>query len=151
MIVSQAVRIQDRQVFLGSGFPALAPVPILFDETFYNDQEQSYSILCISRPIEVDPDVCEPGPLPPPSLKSLEDVRDFLGHHAQKLDKLIQSFSQAFRQQERKGLRHHIVGLVVFLSFLCALLLFSTLMELSGLCLLRTRSTLFTPSVYSVC
>ncbi|KAG8012435.1 Ankyrin repeat domain-containing protein 27, partial [Nibea albiflora] len=49
------VRIQDRQVLLGSGFPAPASIPILFDETFYNDQEQSYSILCISRPIEVEP------------------------------------------------------------------------------------------------
>lgn len=118
MVVLQAVRIQDRQVLLGPGFPALPPVHILFDETFYNEQEQSYSILCISRPLEEDPGVGEPGPLPPSSLKSLEDVRDFLGHNAQKLDKLIQSFCQAFRQQERKGLRHHIVGLLVFPSFL---------------------------------
>ncbi|CAG01081.1 unnamed protein product, partial [Tetraodon nigroviridis] len=106
----KAVQIQDRQVLLGSGFPALAPVPILFDETFYNDQEQSYSVLCISRPIEVDPGLPEPGRREPGRLppSSLQDVRDFLGPHAQKLDKLIQSFCQAFRQQERRGLRHHI-------------------------------------------
>lgn len=147
----QVVQIQDRQVLLGPGFPALAPVPILFDETFYNHQEQSYSILCISRPLEVDPGLREPGPLPPSSLKSLDDVRDFLGQHAQKLDKLIQSFCQTFRQQERKGLRHHIVGLLVFLSLLFALLLLSTLTELSSFRPRRTRSTLSTPSVFSVC
>lgn len=107
------VRIQDRQVLLGSGFPSPASVPILFDETFYNDQEQSYSILCISRPVEAEPGTARPGtaqlgPPPPYSLKSLDDVREFLGRHAQKLDKSIQGFSQSFREQERKGLRHHI-------------------------------------------
>ncbi|KAI3371349.1 hypothetical protein L3Q82_023562 [Scortum barcoo] len=102
------VRIQDRRVLLGSGFPALASVPILFEETFYNDQEQSYSILCISRPVEVDPSPDELGPPPPYCLKSLEDVREFLGRHAQKLDKFIHGFCQAFKEQERKGLRHHI-------------------------------------------
>ncbi|XP_044050541.1 ankyrin repeat domain-containing protein 27-like isoform X2 [Siniperca chuatsi] len=102
------VRIQDRQVLLGSGFPAPASVPILFEETFYNDQEQSYSILCISRPVEVDPSPDELGPPPPYCLKSLEDVREFLGRHGQKLDKFIHGFCQAFKEQERKGLRHHI-------------------------------------------
>ncbi|TKS73792.1 Ankyrin repeat domain-containing protein 27 VPS9 domain-containing protein [Collichthys lucidus] len=102
------VRIQDRQVLLGSGFPAPASIPILFDETFYNDQEQSYSILCISRPVEVEPSPGELSPPPPYCLKSLEEVREFLGRHAQKLDKFIHGFCQAFKEQERKGLRHHI-------------------------------------------
>ncbi|XP_041794812.1 ankyrin repeat domain-containing protein 27 isoform X2 [Chelmon rostratus] len=102
------LRIQDRQVLLGSGFPAPASVPILFDETFYNDREQSFSILCISRPVEMDPSLAELGPPPPYCLKSLEDVREFLGRHAQKLDKFIHGFCQAFKEQERKGLRHHI-------------------------------------------
>ncbi|XP_059190877.1 ankyrin repeat domain-containing protein 27 [Centropristis striata] len=102
------VRIQDRQVLLGSGFPAPSSIPILFEETFYNDQEQSYSILCICRPVEVDPSPGDPSPPPPYCLKSLEDVREFLGRHAQKLDKFIHGFCQAFREQERKGIRHHI-------------------------------------------
>ncbi|KAM9854537.1 ankyrin repeat domain-containing protein 27 [Aulostomus maculatus] len=102
------VRIQDRQVLLGSGFPAPASVPILFEETFYNDQEQSYSILCISRPVEAEPSPAELSPPPPYCLKSLEDVREFLGRHAMKLDKLVHGFCQSFREQERKGLRHHI-------------------------------------------
>ncbi|KAF3855319.1 hypothetical protein F7725_023374 [Dissostichus mawsoni] len=87
---SYEVRIQDKRVFLGSG--SLVSVPILFEETFYNQQEQSYSILVLSRP-----------PAAPFCLRSLEDVREFLGRHAQKLDKLIQNFCQNFREQERKG------------------------------------------------
>ncbi|RVE71447.1 hypothetical protein OJAV_G00051770 [Oryzias javanicus] len=102
------VRIQDRQVLLGSGFPAPSVVRILFEETFYNDQEQSYSILCISRPVEVEPSPGEVSPPQPYCLRSPEDVRDFLGRHAQKLDKFIHSFCQTFKEQERKGIRHHI-------------------------------------------
>lgn len=102
------IRIQDRQVLLGSDFPAPASIPILFEETFYNDLEQSYSILCISRPVEVDPCPAATSPPPPYCLKSVDDVREFLGRHAQKLDKLIHSFCQTFKEQERKGLRHHI-------------------------------------------
>uniref|UniRef100_A0A8C9Z0U0 Ankyrin repeat domain 27 n=1 Tax=Sander lucioperca TaxID=283035 RepID=A0A8C9Z0U0_SANLU len=111
------VRIQDRQVLLGSGFPAPAAVPILFEETFYNDREQSYSILCISRPVEMEPSPAEVSPSPPYCLKSVDDVREFLGRHAQKLDKFIHGFCQAFKETERKGLRHHIVGHILFPFF----------------------------------
>ncbi|XP_028304681.1 ankyrin repeat domain-containing protein 27 isoform X2 [Gouania willdenowi] len=102
------VRILDRQVLLGSGFPAPASVPILFEETFYNDQEQSYSILCISCPVDVDPSPSDAAPSHPYCLKSLQDVREFLGCHGQKLDKFIHNFCQAFKDQDRRGLRHHI-------------------------------------------
>ncbi|XP_068595462.1 ankyrin repeat domain-containing protein 27 [Brachionichthys hirsutus] len=107
-IDGKVVRIQDRQVLLGPGFPFPSSVSILFDETFYNDKEESYSILCISRPVEVDPGPDDLRPPAPYGVKSLEDVRDVLGCYAQKLDKLIQGFYQVFREQERKGLRHHI-------------------------------------------
>ncbi|KAM9375993.1 ankyrin repeat domain-containing protein 27 [Pholidichthys leucotaenia] len=101
------VRIQDRQVLLGSGFPSPASVPILFEETFYNDQEQSYSILCISRPVEEESGGGQ-ADVGPYCLKSLEDVKEFLGRHAQKLDKFVLGFCQTFKEQERRGLRHHI-------------------------------------------
>uniref|UniRef100_A0A8C7DGT5 Ankyrin repeat domain 27 n=1 Tax=Oncorhynchus kisutch TaxID=8019 RepID=A0A8C7DGT5_ONCKI len=94
--------IQDSQVRLGAGFQAPANVPILFEETFYNEKEQSYSILCIARPIDTDQ---SPGLY---CLKNVEDVREFLGRHAEKLDKFISSFCHSFKEQERKGLRHYI-------------------------------------------
>ncbi|XP_020336752.1 ankyrin repeat domain-containing protein 27 isoform X3 [Oncorhynchus kisutch] len=101
--------IQDSQVRLGAGFQAPANVPILFEETFYNEKEQSYSILCIARPIDTDQSPVEVTPSPGLyCLKNVEDVREFLGRHAEKLDKFISSFCHSFKEQERKGLRHYI-------------------------------------------
>ncbi|XP_054631968.1 ankyrin repeat domain-containing protein 27 isoform X2 [Dunckerocampus dactyliophorus] len=98
------VRIHDRQVLLGSG----SSVPILFEETFYNEREQSYNILCISRPFEAAPGPAEIGPTAPYYPKSLGEVKDFLGRYINKLDKMILNFRQAFKEHEKKGLRHHI-------------------------------------------
>ncbi|KAG9341997.1 hypothetical protein JZ751_018315 [Albula glossodonta] len=104
------IAIQDSLVKLGAGFQAPATVPILFEETFYNEKEQSYSILCIARPIETDQSLVEEAvPTPAPyCLKNVEDVKEFLGRHAEKLDKFIGTFRHSFKEQERKGLRHHI-------------------------------------------
>lgn len=49
-------------------------------------------------------------------LKNIEDVREFLGRHAEKLDKFVEIFFQSFKEQERKGLRHHIVRETHFIS-----------------------------------
>uniref|UniRef100_A0A3Q2P651 Ankyrin repeat domain 27 (VPS9 domain) n=1 Tax=Fundulus heteroclitus TaxID=8078 RepID=A0A3Q2P651_FUNHE len=113
-VCGKVFRIQDRQVILGSGFPTPSVVSILFEETFYNDQEQSYSILCISRPLEIELSPIEVNPPPTYSLRSLEDVREFLGRRSHKLDRFIQNFRQAFKEQERKGLRHHITSTQVW-------------------------------------
>lgn len=57
--------------------------------------------------------LCLPGePSSPPAhycLKNVQEVKDFLGRHAEKLDKLIAAFCHSFKEQERKGLRHYIV------------------------------------------
>uniref|UniRef100_A0A4W5NA48 Ankyrin repeat domain 27 n=1 Tax=Hucho hucho TaxID=62062 RepID=A0A4W5NA48_9TELE len=108
--VDGKLTIQDSLVRLGLGFQAPANVPILFEETFYNEKEQSYSILCIARPIDTNqsPEVT-PSPAPY-YLKNVQDVREFLGRHVEKLDKFISSFCHSFKEQEKKGLRHHIVS-----------------------------------------
>uniref|UniRef100_A0A8C9W2I0 Ankyrin repeat domain 27 n=1 Tax=Scleropages formosus TaxID=113540 RepID=A0A8C9W2I0_SCLFO len=98
------VVIQNNTVKVQAGSQAPTSVPILFEETFYNEQEKSYSILCISHPIET----VEPPPLPHHCLKNMEDVKEFLGRHAEKLDKFVIAFRHSFKEQERKGLRHHI-------------------------------------------
>ncbi|XP_049579319.1 ankyrin repeat domain-containing protein 27 isoform X3 [Syngnathus scovelli] len=106
------VRIQDRRVLLGSDLAPPVSLPILFEETFYNAKEESYSVLCISGPVEAAAAEEAGPPARAPSatyhLRSLEDVKVFLGRHSHKLDKLIANFSLAFKQHERKGLRHHI-------------------------------------------
>lgn len=52
----------------------------------------------------------EPSPAPTHyCLKNAEEAKDILGRHAEKLDKFIAAFCNSFKEQERKGLRHHIV------------------------------------------
>ncbi|XP_059392673.1 ankyrin repeat domain-containing protein 27 isoform X2 [Carassius carassius] len=103
------VSIDNNQVRLGAGFPNPTSVPILFEETFYNEKEQAYSILCIARPFDADHSPEELSTVSAPyCLKNIEDVREFLGRHAEKLDKLVAAFSHSFKEQERKGLRHQI-------------------------------------------
>lgn len=48
----QAVLIEGNRIKLGAGFACLLSVPILFEETFYNEKEESFSILCIAHPLE---------------------------------------------------------------------------------------------------
>ncbi|MCI4381923.1 hypothetical protein PGIGA_G00257430 [Pangasianodon gigas] len=103
------VSIENNKVHLVTGFVSPASVPILFEETFYNEKEQAYSILCITRPVDSEPSTVELSLVPAHyCLKNVDEVKDFLGRHAEKLDKFIAAFCQSFKEQERKGLRHHI-------------------------------------------
>lgn len=105
----KAVIIEGNRIKLGAGFACLLSVPILFEETFYNEKEESFSILCIAHPLERRETSEEPSvPADPFSLKTIEDVREFLGRHSEKFDKNIASFHRTFRECERKSLRHHI-------------------------------------------
>ncbi|XP_041077280.1 ankyrin repeat domain-containing protein 27-like isoform X2 [Polyodon spathula] len=103
------VCIQDNLIKLGAGFTTPCTVPILFEETFYNEKEQSYIVLCVARPIETEFCAVEPAPqLVSYCLKNVEDVKEVLGRHTEKLDKFITAFCGTFKEHERKGLRHHI-------------------------------------------
>uniref|UniRef100_A0A8C5PX78 Ankyrin repeat domain 27 n=1 Tax=Leptobrachium leishanense TaxID=445787 RepID=A0A8C5PX78_9ANUR len=101
--------IQGNLVKLGAGFPNHFSVPILFEETFYNEREESFSILCISRPLEKDENAEEPSSPPTTcTLKNIEDVKEFLGKHIERFDKNVSSFRSTFKVHERKSLRHYI-------------------------------------------
>ncbi|XP_037675224.1 ankyrin repeat domain-containing protein 27 isoform X2 [Choloepus didactylus] len=103
------VFIQGNRIKLGAGFACLLSVPILFEETFYNEKEESFSILCIAHPLEKRESSEEPStPSDPFSLKTIEDVREFLGRYTERFDRNIASFHRTFRECERKSLRHHI-------------------------------------------
>ncbi|KAL1769523.1 ankyrin repeat domain-containing protein 27 [Sigmodon hispidus] len=103
------ILIEGNRIKLGAGFACLLSVPILFEETFYNEKEESFSVLCIAHPLEKRETLEEPSaPSDPFSLKTIEDVREFLGRHAERFDKNIASFHRAFRDCERKSLRQHI-------------------------------------------
>ncbi|KAM4018029.1 ankyrin repeat domain-containing protein 27 isoform 2-T3 [Anomaloglossus baeobatrachus] len=102
------VFIQGNLVKLGAGFGYSLSVSVLFEETFYNEKEESFSILCISRPIEKDENPEVSAPSATCTLKNIDDVKEFLGKHAEKFDKSVASFRSAFKVHERKSLRHYI-------------------------------------------
>ncbi|XP_077319461.1 ankyrin repeat domain-containing protein 27-like [Lithobates pipiens] len=95
------VYIQGTQVKLGTGFLFSLSIPILFEETFYNDKEESFSVLCIARATYH----CTVQYL---HFKNIEDVKEFLGKHVERFDKNISSFRSNFKVHERKSLRHYI-------------------------------------------
>ncbi|KAG8562735.1 hypothetical protein GDO81_015790 [Engystomops pustulosus] len=103
------VFIQGNLVKLGAGFGYQLSVSVLFEETFYNEREESFSILCISRPLEKDENLEEVSvPSTTCTLKNIEDVKEFLGKHVDKFDKSITSYRSTFKIHERKNLRHYI-------------------------------------------
>ncbi|XP_031411290.1 ankyrin repeat domain-containing protein 27 isoform X2 [Meleagris gallopavo] len=101
--------IQGNLVILGTGFNYHLSVPVLFEETFYNEKEESFSILCIAHPLEKTENSNESTASSNLySLKNIEDVREFLGRHCERFDKYIGSFYRTFKEHERKSLRHYI-------------------------------------------
>ncbi|KAL8194884.1 UNVERIFIED_CONTAM: Ankyrin repeat domain-containing protein 27 [Gekko kuhli] len=103
------ISIQGNLVVLGTGFNHRSSVPVLFEETFYNEREESFSILCVARSLEKNETVEESlTPSNSYSLKTVEDVKEFLGKHAEKFDKAIASFHRTFKEHDRKSLRHYI-------------------------------------------
>ncbi|XP_070616397.1 ankyrin repeat domain-containing protein 27 isoform X2 [Erythrolamprus reginae] len=103
------VFIQGNMIILGAEFNQRCSIPILFEETFYNDREESFNILCIAHPLEKNENK-EPSSTTSNSysLKNLDDVKEFLGRHAEKFDKAIASFLRTFKEHDRKILRHYI-------------------------------------------
>nr|XP_041574570.1 ankyrin repeat domain-containing protein 27 isoform X2 [Taeniopygia guttata] len=101
--------IQGNLIILGAGFNCTLSVPVLFEETFYNEKEESFSILCIAHPLEKTESSSESTASSNSySLKNIEDVREFLGRHCERFDKYIGSFYRTFKEHERKSLRHYI-------------------------------------------
>ncbi|XP_067396118.1 ankyrin repeat domain-containing protein 27 [Emydura macquarii macquarii] len=101
--------VQGSLIILGTGFNHHLSVPVLFEETFYNEREESFSILCIAHPLE-ESESLEASTTPSHSycLKNIEDVKEFLGRHSERFDKHIASFHRTFKEHERKSLRHYI-------------------------------------------
>lgn len=102
-LLFQDVFIQGNRIKLRAGFSCHLSVPILFEETFYNEKEESFSILCIAHPLEKRESSEEL--LTPSDPFSL---REFLGRDAEIFDRNIASFQRTFGECERKSLHHHI-------------------------------------------
>uniref|UniRef100_A0A2K5N3F3 Ankyrin repeat domain-containing protein 27 n=1 Tax=Cercocebus atys TaxID=9531 RepID=A0A2K5N3F3_CERAT len=70
------------------------------------DQRGGKRRLQQARPVSFSEEPLAPSD--PFSLKTIEDVREFLGRHSERFDRNIASFHRTFRECERKSLRHHI-------------------------------------------
>ncbi|XP_072135805.1 ankyrin repeat domain-containing protein 27 isoform X2 [Mobula birostris] len=103
------VTIRGNLISLGVGFSSPCTIRILFEETFYNEKEESFSILCIARPLEKNSYSEEnPSAFDSYCLKNFEDAKEFLGRQLFKVDKYIDAFRNSFKELEIKSLRHHI-------------------------------------------
>ncbi|XP_059848972.1 ankyrin repeat domain-containing protein 27 isoform X3 [Hypanus sabinus] len=103
------VTIRGNLISLGVGFSSPCTIRILFEETFYNEKEESFSILCIARPLEKNSYSEEnPSTFDSYCLKNFEDAKEFLGRQLFKVDKYIDAFRNSFKDLKIKSLRHHI-------------------------------------------
>ncbi|XP_069757889.1 ankyrin repeat domain-containing protein 27 isoform X2 [Narcine bancroftii] len=103
------ITIRGNLIKLGVGGGSPCAIRILFEETFYNEKEESFSILCIARPLEKNSYPEEnPSPLDSYCLKNFEDAKEFLGRQLFKIDAYIGAFRNSFKELEMKSLRHHI-------------------------------------------
>lgn len=103
------VTIRGNLINLGVGFNSPCTIPVLFEETFYNVKEESFSVLCIARPLEKKSYPEEnPSSFDSYCLKNFEDAKEFLGGQLFKVDKYIGAFRNSFTELEMKSLRHHI-------------------------------------------
>lgn len=54
-LTKRKIEIKEKTLYLKQGFPEARTVHILFEETFYNEQDKSYQVLCIDQPFEGNP------------------------------------------------------------------------------------------------
>jgi len=107
-LLGQCVELRDRQLHTKTGFDEPRVVDILFEELFYNDQYESFGVLCISAPLS--------GRIAPPAKSSrstrrhtcvglrsesewLEILRKHFGHNASaQIIRRLEKFSHEFNK-----------------------------------------------------
>ncbi|XP_038068154.1 ankyrin repeat domain-containing protein 27-like [Patiria miniata] len=107
---NKEVQLSGDSITTTKGFKEIRIVHILFEETYYNDQDDSYRVVCIDRLLEGGNEVVED----PVStcLETLDDCADFLwgskySKYSQKqVDDLVTNFRNTSQQMET--LRHTI-------------------------------------------
>ncbi|XP_064599093.1 ankyrin repeat domain-containing protein 27-like [Liolophura sinensis] len=105
------ISIEDNAVKTGKGFQLEQSVPILFEEVFYNNSDESYRVICIDRLLTVPKDETVPEEDRPESPHSFEDCTDLLWGHSggrktqDTLDKTLMTFLQAYDNLEGENLR----------------------------------------------
>ncbi|KAK2175884.1 hypothetical protein NP493_697g01034 [Ridgeia piscesae] len=105
--------IQSNVVTRGNGFTLTDPIPVLFEETFFNANDESYMVLCIAQPLDGATAVGD-SQSKDSVLNSFTDYTTFLwgetgGEKNKKLvDQAIGSFIGRLHHLERESLTKHI-------------------------------------------
>ncbi|XP_071507715.1 ankyrin repeat domain-containing protein 27-like [Diadema antillarum] len=103
-------KVTGTEITTGEGYKEQRVVRILFDETFYNDSEESFRVLCIDRLLEGGTNIVEDPVLP--CLETYEDCCEFLWGNKyskashKKVDELIEQFCSS---SQRADILRHII------------------------------------------
>ncbi|XP_068693789.1 ankyrin repeat domain-containing protein 27-like [Montipora foliosa] len=105
------VQVRGEFIVTTEGFQDVKSVRILFEETFFNANKQSFPVLCIEQPLEGGI-----GGSLEPAVKSLDTLQAccaFLWNNAgskqtqrQQIDDILALFNSSFEQLEGESLRH---------------------------------------------
>ncbi|XP_078364942.1 ankyrin repeat domain-containing protein 27-like isoform X2 [Oculina patagonica] len=107
---NKEVQVSGEFIVTTEGFQDVKSVQILFEETFFNSNNQSFPVLCIDQPLEggigesLEPAVT--------SLESLQACCDFLWNSAgskqsqKQIDNILILFNSTYEQLEGESLRH---------------------------------------------
>ncbi|XP_064640281.1 ankyrin repeat domain-containing protein 27-like [Lineus longissimus] len=110
---SREVEIQANTITTGAGFSEVRAVRILFEETFFNKNDESYRVLCIASILEGGIAKAD-GPVPAASLHSIDDCKELLWGHTENrrtqkhLDETIELFNRSCDRLQGESLIHYV-------------------------------------------
>ncbi|XP_031565360.1 ankyrin repeat domain-containing protein 27-like [Actinia tenebrosa] len=108
----KTVKVNEGFIVTTEGFEDVKSVRILFEETFFNNNNESFQVLCLDQPLEGEIGVCAEPVVQ--ALDNLQGCIDFLwpstgSKQGQKqVDEIIKLFNSTYQQLEGKSLRHLI-------------------------------------------
>ncbi|XP_048577160.1 ankyrin repeat domain-containing protein 27 [Nematostella vectensis] len=106
----KTVQVNEGFIVTTEGFKDVKSVRILFEETFFNKENESYHVLCLDQPLEGGVGVSAE-----PVIQTLEHLQgcvDFLWPSTgtkqgqKQIDEIIQLFNSTYQQLEGESLRH---------------------------------------------
>ncbi|PFX31395.1 Ankyrin repeat domain-containing protein 27 [Stylophora pistillata] len=107
---NKEVQVSGDFIVTTEGFQDVKSVRVLFEETFFNSNNQSFPVLCINQPLEggiggsLEPNIT--------SLESLQACCEFLWSSAgskqsqKQIDDILLLFNSTYEQLEGESLRH---------------------------------------------
>ncbi|XP_013410574.1 ankyrin repeat domain-containing protein 27 isoform X2 [Lingula anatina] len=107
------VTIQSGVITTGQGFKDVRNAHILFEETYFNDHDESFRVLCIDIALEGGNGESVPD-VPVVVLQTFEDCLELLWGHAannktqKQLDHIIQLFNESYDRLDGKSLVHYV-------------------------------------------